>query len=197
MNYLAHIYLSFDDDEILIGNFIADFIRNKEVSLLSKQQQNGVLLHRHIDAYTDIHPLVRQVTKIFRPTHSKYSPVVSDIVFDYILAKNWKAFHNDKLSEFKQASYNRLQSNLDGLPPKANLKVSAMSNGDFINSYESLEGLSYVFKRMDERTKFPSDFQSAIEVVEKNEDSITSLFLEFFPELITQSKLFIEGFSTK
>ena len=195
MNYLAHIYLSSDDNEVLIGNFIADFIRNKQVSELSEQRQNGVLLHRLIDAYTDIHPLVRKVTKIFQPSQSKYSPVVSDIVFDYLLAKNWSLFHDIPLDEYKLSAYERLVNNVEGLPPKVSSKVIRMSTGDFISSYQSLEGLSYVFQRMDKRTTFPSSFVSAIEVVQKNEEQLTALFVDFFPELITKCERFIESFS--
>lgn len=194
MNYLAHIHLSGKNDDILIGNFIADFIRNKEVAGLSAQKKNGVLLHRHIDAYTDIHPLVRKVTKIFRASQRKYAPVVSDIVFDYFLVKSWDNFNDISLEKFKNISYKRLTTNVLGLPQKASNKVIVMCNGDFISSYESIEGISYVFKRMDKRTSFNSNFQDAIHVLTENEKEIEELFLEFYPELIQQSNLFIKGF---
>jgi len=30
MNYLAHAYLSFDHEEILVGNLISDFVKGKK-----------------------------------------------------------------------------------------------------------------------------------------------------------------------
>ena len=69
MNYLAHLFLSCQDDDLLIGNFIADSIRNKEVDNYSAAIQQGIFLHRAIDAYTDIHPVVRQSTKRLHPFH--------------------------------------------------------------------------------------------------------------------------------
>ncbi len=33
MNYLAHIYLSYENDQIKIGNFIADFIQGNKCSI--------------------------------------------------------------------------------------------------------------------------------------------------------------------
>ncbi len=194
MNYLAHIHLSGPNDDILIGNFIADFIRNKDVVRLPESIKQGVLLHRHIDAFTDIHPLVRKVTKIFRPTQSKYAPVVSDIIFDYFLVRSWDQFSTVSLHEFKKTSYTRLLNNIDGLPPKASTKVEAMCQGNFISSYEDLEGLQYVFSRMEKRVSFPSKFQEAVRTLKENEDAIRELFLEFYPELQERCRNFINSF---
>ena len=56
MNFLAHIYLSGNDNEITIGNFIADGIRGKDYKKYPKDIQTGILLHRQIDTFTDAHP---------------------------------------------------------------------------------------------------------------------------------------------
>ena len=48
MNFLAHLYLSGEDEELMIGNFIADFIRNREVTNYSEGIQKGIFLHRKI-----------------------------------------------------------------------------------------------------------------------------------------------------
>jgi acyl carrier protein phosphodiesterase len=58
MNFLAHIYLSGSEHEILIGNFIADSIRGKQFDAYQNSIQQGILLHREIDEYTDSHPVV-------------------------------------------------------------------------------------------------------------------------------------------
>ena len=63
MNYLAHILLSGDNPEIIIGNFMADSIKGKQYKIYPEQVQIGVLLHRHIDTFTDNHHIVRQSTK--------------------------------------------------------------------------------------------------------------------------------------
>jgi acyl carrier protein phosphodiesterase len=197
MNYLAHIHLSGSNDEILTGNFISDFIRNKEVVGLSAQKKNGVLLHRHIDAYTDIHPIVRNVTKIFRQSQRKYAPVVADIVFDYFLVKSWNLYNTENLSSYKSKAYVRLSANVNDIPDKAAKKVIAMCSGDFISSYESLEGLTHVFKRMDKRSSFPSHFVDAIHVLVDKEEEIHEHFLQFYPELISQCEQFRGNFDSK
>ena len=65
MNFLAHIYLSNEQQEITIGNFIADGIKGTKYTQFTKGIQQGILLHRAIDSYTDTHPIVRKSKKRF------------------------------------------------------------------------------------------------------------------------------------
>ncbi len=88
MNYLAHAYLSFGQDEVLVGNFIGDFVKGKMMSTFPQEVQNGIRLHREIDKFTDTHPLVRAGQSYLRPLFRHYSTVITDIFFDYYLAKN-------------------------------------------------------------------------------------------------------------
>jgi acyl carrier protein phosphodiesterase len=60
MNYLAHIYLSGESDLVTIGNFMADGIKGKDYKKYPVEIQIGILLHRHIDTFTDAHKTVRK-----------------------------------------------------------------------------------------------------------------------------------------
>ena len=60
MNFLAHIYLSGEDDFVKIGNFMADSIRGSQYLDYPNSLQKGILLHRHIDSFTDSHPIYRK-----------------------------------------------------------------------------------------------------------------------------------------
>ena len=53
MNYLAHAYLSFNDQEILTGNMISDFVKGKKKFDYPSRIQAGINLHRLIDNFTD------------------------------------------------------------------------------------------------------------------------------------------------
>ena len=55
MNFLAHIYLSGNNDLVTIGNFMADGIHGKKYLDFPKDIQTGILLHRQIDTFTDAH----------------------------------------------------------------------------------------------------------------------------------------------
>ncbi len=92
MNFLAHIYLSGNDTDLIIGNFIADGIKGKKYKKFSPGIQKGILLHREIDTFTDAHPIVRQSTKRLHKNYGHYSGIIVDILYDHFLAKNWSRY---------------------------------------------------------------------------------------------------------
>ena len=118
MNFLAHIYLSCDNEDLLIGNFIADFIRNKEVPNFSPEVQKGIILHRQIDTFTDEHPLVKKGTHRLQNKHHKYAPVIVDVWYDYLLANNWDRYSGESLDDFCEGVYRILEKRMDDLPAK-------------------------------------------------------------------------------
>jgi acyl carrier protein phosphodiesterase len=66
MNFLAHIYLSGDNDLIKIGNFMADF--GKQFKNYPVDVQKGIILHRAIDTFTDAHPVLDEALKLHSNT---------------------------------------------------------------------------------------------------------------------------------
>ena len=85
MNYLAHIYLSGDNDLVTIGNFMADGVKGKRYKKFSKNIQVGILLHRHIDTFTDAHKTVRQSTKRLHKKYGHYSGIIVDILYELLV----------------------------------------------------------------------------------------------------------------
>ena len=100
MNFLAHIYLSGDNDLIKIGNFMADGIRGKQYENYPLEIQKGIILHRAIDTFTDAHPIFRQSTKRLHNNYHHYAGVIVDILYDHFLAKNWNKYSDEKLEDF-------------------------------------------------------------------------------------------------
>ncbi|MCU0362399.1 MAG: ACP phosphodiesterase [Bacteroidales bacterium] len=76
MNVLAHIYLSGDSEKIIIGNYIGDYVKGRDYLKYPELVRKGIILHRHIDAFTDSHPVVHR-SKIFfsRKYHETYQTV--------------------------------------------------------------------------------------------------------------------------
>ena len=92
MNFLAHLYLSPEDDHITLGNFIADAVKGKEFYKYNDKIKEGILLHRAIDKYTDQHPVFKRSTQKLNGKYKKYSAVITDIYYDHFLAKNWNNY---------------------------------------------------------------------------------------------------------
>jgi acyl carrier protein phosphodiesterase len=184
MNFLAHLFLSFKNEDIIIGNFIADSIRNSEVKNYPKAVQKGIYLHREIDSFTDNHPAVRKGTLRLQPHHHKYAPVVIDILFDYILANNWDRYSDQSLESFARFIYSVLNKRIEEIPEKLKKNVPGMIKNNWLQSYKTKEGLLYTLKRMDNRASFPSKFTQAVEDMEQDYNLFENEFNIFFPELI-------------
>ena len=185
MNFLAHLFLSFENEDLLIGNFIADSIRNNEMKDYPLSIQKGILMHRAIDSFTDNHPSVRMGTLRLRPHHRKYAPVVIDILYDYILANNWNRYSNLTLDTFAKDVYAILTKRIDEMPQNLKRSVPHMIEGNWLHSYKTLEGLRYTLQRMDHRASFPSKFGQAVEHLQQDYALYEVEFNNFFPELIS------------
>ena len=57
MNYLGHLALSGENEDVLFGNFIADAVKGNSYHKFNNSIQKGILLHRFIDHFTDNHPI--------------------------------------------------------------------------------------------------------------------------------------------
>ncbi|WP_046756736.1 acyl carrier protein phosphodiesterase [Kordia jejudonensis] len=188
MNFLAHIYLSHNNDEITIGNFIADSIRGKKYKEYPLQIQRGILLHRHIDTFTDAHPTVRQSTKRLHKNYSHYSGVIVDILYDHFLAKNWEKYSTIPLETFANDFYNLLEDNFEMLPQNVQRMLPYMIHDNWLVSYASIEGITKVLEGMNRRTQNRSKMNLAVVELQEFYDEFEAEFTSFFDELIEFSK---------
>ncbi|MDB9859219.1 acyl carrier protein phosphodiesterase [Flavobacteriaceae bacterium] len=192
MNYLAHIYLSGDNDLITIGNFIADGIKGKRYKKFSKDIQIGILLHRHIDTYTDAHKTVRLSTKRLHEKYSHYSGVIVDILYDHFLAKNWASYSDTPLDKYIEKFYASLEINYDLLPLRIQKMMPYMLADNWLLSYASIDGISRVLDGVNRRTKNRSSMNEAVVELEEFYTEFENEFSAFFDELIASSKQKLE-----
>jgi len=188
MNFLAHIYLSGNDDDITIGNFIADGIRGRRYKNYPVGIQKGILLHRQIDTFTDSHPTVRLSTKRLHENYGKYSGVIVDILYDHFLAKNWKDYSNIPLKIYVEQFYSLLNENFNLLPSRIQKMTPHMIAGNWLLSYAKIEGIQKVLEGMNRRTKNISGMHTATNELLEFYSEFEAEFKSFFEELIRFSK---------
>ncbi|MDF1696224.1 MAG: ACP phosphodiesterase [Saprospiraceae bacterium] len=186
MNFLAHMFLTHGNKELTVGNYVADFIRNRDLVLFSDEVVRGIMLHRHIDTYTDQHPEVLKSTRILRERHKKYAPVVIDVFYDFILTKNWEQFSSISMRDFADEIYVCLNEYSDEFPIHLQEISSRMIADDFLLQYGKQEGIEKTFRRIGRRAKFQSNFETAFTDLERNFKEINEGFLSFFPDLINE-----------
>ena len=188
MNFLAHIYLSFDHPEITLGNFFADHIRGNKFQHLPKMVQNGIVLHREIDTFTDSHKVPKQSSKRLHKNYSHYSRVIVDIFYDHFLAKNWRSYSPVPLKDYVGQFYDLLEANFGLLPLGTQKMMPYMIADNWLYNYANLDGISRVLDGMNRRTKNRSKMNFAIIDLEEHYTDFEDEFTIFFEELITFSK---------
>lgn len=184
MNFLAHIYLSGIDEEMIIGNFIADGIKGKQYLKFPPGIQKGILLHRAIDTFTDSHPIVRQSTKRLHQNYGHYSGIIVDILYDHFLAKNWDQYATVPLTTFVENFYTLLHKHYDILPERIRKMMPHMISDNWLLSYATISGIGKILFQMNYRTKNKSKMNFAVEELELYYDDFENEFTLFFAELI-------------
>jgi len=183
MNYLAHIYLSGDNELVTIGNFIADGIKGKDYKKYAPEIQKGILLHREIDTFTDANKIVRQSTKRLHKKYRHYGGVIVDILYDHYLAKNWTHYSEVPLEAYIDNFYNSLDRNIDVLPERILKMMPYMIADNWLLSYASVEGIQKVFNGMNRRIKNIDNMNEATNELEEFYTEFETEFTEFFAEL--------------
>jgi acyl carrier protein phosphodiesterase len=191
MNHLAHFVLSGKDQDLAIGNFVADFITNRQLPTFTEGVQRGIWLHREIDAFTDAHPVVKQSTKRLHPFHHKYSPVIVDVYYDFLLAKNWGKFGrldaetapSVPLPIFVENAYNLVNTRINELPERLKTMFPRMVADDFLMKPTTFKGLELAFSRIEKAAAFPGNFGNAAEHLEEFLPEFDAEFCAFFPDL--------------
>jgi acyl carrier protein phosphodiesterase len=185
MNYLAHIYLSKDDDLLKIGNFAADSIKGKSFLKYPERMRTGITLHRAIDTYTDSHPIVRESVSRLFPKYSQYRTLIVDILYDHYLAKNWNDFHPQPLSEYVNEFYTLLENQYSILPKRVQSFLPVMTEHNWLLSYATIDGIGKILYQMNIRTKRRSDMHLAVYDLQKFYSEFEKEFRTFFEDLET------------
>jgi acyl carrier protein phosphodiesterase len=193
VNFLAHLHLSGDNEKILIGNFIADFVKGKvALSTYEPEIKAGILLHRAIDSFTDSHPIVKESKSRLIPKYRHYSGVITDMFYDHFLANRWLDYHSTPLADYSQSIYLTLNQNSALLPEEAKRMLPFMSTHDWLVGYGTQAGMHRALSGLARRTPFESKMEEAVSDLNLCYDLYKAEFATFFPELKKYTKNWLD-----
>lgn len=182
LNFLGHIYLSGSDEDIIIGNFIADFTKGNDFTAFSKSIHKGILLHRKIDTFTDNNIHFLSSAKRLSAVYGRYSKVATDIVFDHFLAKNWAEFHPVEYRVFVDKIHFLLSNRSLEFPDRIKDIIPRFISQKWFLEYPSLEGIQKVLERMAFRTSLPEFSKQCIGIVKSDYNAFEREFFLFIKE---------------
>lgn len=196
MNFLAHFYLAFDDNQLLTGQFAGDHVRGRQLDHLPERVANGIRLHRFIDNRTDTHEINQELRQFIRPHFGLWSPVAIDLYYDHFLAMKWQNYHSVDLQSFAQNCYGTLQRQDSWLNPEAKELLYYMEKHNWLGSYHSKEGIGRAFHGLSKRVTRGETLSLGPEVLEEHGAYIEECFDLFFPQLIAETKNKLSTFAT-
>ncbi len=179
MNYLAHSILSFTDGQ-LVGNMIADFIKNNEREHFPMEIQEGIRLHRFIDTFTDTHPAISEAKKLFSPLVRLYSGAFVDVALDYFVAHYYSA---DQLRAHALRTYDILWQNEQWLPEHYKTMLVRMEEGDWLSNYRTDQGIKFSMQNVLNKAKYLDRDIPVFNIFLENKDILQAFFEQFFPDI--------------
>ena len=192
MNFLAHLYLSGDNDLVRLGNFIGDFVKGRNLNeQYPADVARGVRLHRAIDEFTDSHPIVAESKNRLRPNYRHYAPVIVDVFYDHFLAKNWHDYSDEPLSEYAQHIYKLVEKNASILPEHFMKMMTYMQRGNWLLHYATIEGIHQALNGMARRSKFDSKMDKSVIDLKAHYSEFEREFSIFFAELKSYSETWL------
>ena len=183
MNYLAHAMLSPQDPLILMGNLWGDLLKPKDYEVLDPTIVRGVLRHKAIDAFTDHHPSVEQMIRILRPYQGKYTPVVADVLMDFILSKHWGNYQSQTLEEFCRKTYQVVNDHLHMLPSRLHPRINRMLSHHWLESCKNRERMEQTLIMLSRRAAFENNIPEAMIPYDLNTQQMDMLFADFFEDV--------------
>lgn len=185
MNYLAHLFLSPNNHKVMVGNLMGDFIKGQQQQLLKLEPsiQQGVLLHRAIDKFTDNHSDVKQLKSLLSAKRKRFAGIISDVVFDHLLAANWQQYSQSSLPDFAKHCYQILEQHHQQMPIKMQHMVNRMIVGNWLVAYQETTSISGALNGISKRIRFENQLEGAYQEVLPNLSEYQQVFQRFFPEL--------------
>ena len=191
INWLAHIFLSENIIEFQIGNYICDPLKGKAWENASAEIRNGIKTHKIIDGFCDsnIH-FINSKDKL--KTKGLLRGVAVDIIYDYLLTKNWNRFCNIEFEDFTHNFYISSRKLLKNYPLNVQHELRKITDYELLHAYSNLDDVVFAFRRIDRRLSARllqrDTLNSYIPPTFENIDDIEKDFLEFFPIICQEIK---------
>jgi len=199
MNILAHLHLSGGINELMLGNYMGDFVKGKQYLNYPDDIQNGILLHREIDTFTDEHIAHKASRDRFREKYGLYSGVVVDIIYDHFLANHWDKFNSINLEDFAQKAYNYIQINNNIIPIRLQQITPFIVENNWLVLYKSLNGIERVLTGMAKHTSLPLKVEFAMDILNKYYKEFNVEFIQIITDLhkMVEKSIYLTKFATK
>ncbi len=183
MNFLAHLHLSGDEPEMLVGNLMGDFVKGRLAGNFPPGIERGIRLHRRIDSFAAGNTSFRESKARLDATFGLYRGVMVDLFYDHFLALYWHDYSPVPLDVFVTAAYHVVEEHESVLPERLK-RVLPVIFSELIPSYREMRGIERALVRMAARLRRSSPLGEGGGELVRHYEALRDDFHRFFPEAI-------------
>ena len=165
----------------MIGALLGDVVKGPLKGVYPRRWEQGIQLHRQVDAFTDQHPLILQCCRQFPAQYRRFSGIMLDVAFDHFLNLNWRQYHNQPMADFTQSVYQLL--NNTELPVAAQTKAERIVQYDLLTHYQDWEFILEVLAGIGKRLRYDNPLATADSTLTQLYPQIEQTFAAFYPQL--------------
>lgn len=192
MNYLAHLFLSGESNDLLAGNFMGDAVKGNQFRKFPESIQQGILLHRKIDFFTDNHPIVKDAINLFKPLYARHTGIFTDILYDHFLSISWKNYHQLPLNQYIDEKMKILATYYLHFPARLKSIFPMMYLNQWFKRYQTLDGIDQVMLGMSKHTSFPGYSSEMKKLVISHSETLLTGFHQFMNEIQIEIQDFLQ-----
>jgi acyl carrier protein phosphodiesterase len=193
VNFLAHLFLSNDTPELLVGNLMGDFVKGRLDGRFPPGIEQGILLHREIDSFAGQNRHFLRSKRRLDQSFGLYRGVLVDLFYDHFLAAHWEDYAYVPLSVFISDAWQVLCEYREFLPDKLQ-RIMPFMFRDWLPSYSTIGGIAAVLHRISRfRLKRANRLREGAEALSRHYGGLYGDFRKFIPELIAFSRVNSEG----
>lgn len=150
MNFLLHMLLSGDDDQILVGNFMGDFVKGPLLDRFPERIRQGVTLHRRIDSFASRNELFTRSRLRIDPLYGLYRGVLVDLFYDHFLVAEWSDWSDEPFDRYLHRTRALIDDHRAELPERMQPLVPVIFE-ELLPSYGQVSGIGRALERMSRR----------------------------------------------
>jgi len=142
--------LSGADEQILVGNFMGDFVKGPLAERFPERIRQGITLHRRIDSFASRAELFQCSRRRLDPHYGLYRGVLVDLFYDHFLVREWSEWSDEPFDGYLARARAIIEQYLPDLPERLQPLVPVIFQ-ELLPSYGQVGGIGKALERMSRR----------------------------------------------
>jgi len=183
VNYLAHFYLAENRPGLVIGGFLADFVKGPLKGAYPEDIELGMQLHRKIGSWSDNHPAIKNFKELLPLEFNRYAGIIADVLGDHFLSCYWSNHTNESLASFARNQLQTLETQKDIYPEQAQWILERMIDGQWLTSYQNINYCLGTLGHIGQRLKRENPLHKLELPIKENYQQLSELCTEIFSDI--------------